>query len=104
MVLGVACEKSRELNASQHADKALFRNGNQRPEREKESGRAASTARWWNPQDMRCFSRWHELGSQGRRTLTIVLDNENGDVIVNVITARICCGVIDIDPEVLRGE
>jgi hypothetical protein len=57
MKLGVTCGKSMELNASQHADKGLFRNGDQRPEREKESGRETSTARSWNPQDMQCFSR-----------------------------------------------
>jgi hypothetical protein len=39
-VLRMACGRSKELNASQHADKGLFRDGDRRPERERESGRS----------------------------------------------------------------
>ncbi len=34
----------------------------------------------------------------------MAFDHENGGIIVEVIAAKICCGVIDIDHEVLGGE
>jgi len=37
MVLGATCRKSKELNASQHADNGLFRDKDRRPE----------AIRWW---------------------------------------------------------
>ena len=37
-MLRVTCGGSKELNASQHADKGLFRDGDRRPEPERESG------------------------------------------------------------------
>src|SRR6267143_407862 len=82
IVLEVTCERSKELNACQHTDRSVFRDGDRRPDREKESRREASAARWWQPQDLQCFSRWHELSSQNKRTVKIAFDKENGYIIV----------------------
>jgi hypothetical protein len=57
MELGVTGGRSKELNASQHADKELFREGDRRPEREKESWRESPAARRWHPSDLQCCSR-----------------------------------------------
>src|SRR5229473_184796 len=47
---------------------------------------------------------WNELPSRTRGAIEIAFDNEYGDIIVEVIAAKICRSVIDIDHEVLGGK
>jgi hypothetical protein len=55
MALRMTCERSKELNAVSMLTGVFFRDGDQRPEREKESAQEAS-ARWWNERDLQCFA------------------------------------------------
>src|SRR5712692_2295156 len=45
-----------------------------------------------------------ELRSHSWGVVEMAFDHENGGIIVEVIAAKICCGVIDIDHEVLGGQ
>ncbi len=45
-----------------------------------------------------------ELCGHRRGVVEMAFDHENGGIVVEVIAAKICCGVIDIDHEVLGGQ
>ena len=56
------------------------------------------------PAQPKTFFSWMELCSHGGGAVEMAFDNEDGHIIVEGIAAKICCGVIDIDHEVLGGQ
>ena len=100
---GLTCEESSELDGCQHVDRVSFRMEIDflREEERMWTGRVAATL---GLARLETLLSWNELPSRTRGAIEIAFDNEYGDIIVEVIAAKICRSVIDIDHEVLSGQ
>jgi hypothetical protein len=56
------------------------------------------------PAGLKVLLSRNDLRAHSRRAVEIAFDHENGYIIVEGIAAKIGCGVIDIDHEILGGQ